>query len=315
MTALVHYDTARKALQAAVTTDEVKHISDKAEAMRVYAQQAKDKQLEIDAAEIRFRAERRLGELLKAQKETVGLNPGTRSQKLTRVSGGAVAEPPENKLPTLADAGIDKKLSARAQKIADIPEEKFEQRLADRRANEIASVGDSFLEEKPHVSHNSGENEWYTPSEFIHAARRVMGTIDLDPASTEKANEVVNAETIYTIEQDGLSKRWTGNVFLNPPYSSDLVGRFCEKLALHYKRSEVKAAVVLVNNATETAWFQALAKSATAICFPARRISYWTPTRESKQPLQGQAFLYFGASPKLFDAAFSSFGFIVEIAK
>jgi len=41
----------------------------------------------------------------------VGLNPGTRGQKLTRVTGGAIAEPPERNLPTLAEAGIDKKLS------------------------------------------------------------------------------------------------------------------------------------------------------------------------------------------------------------
>lgn len=43
----------------------VKDLRDKAIALREYARRANNMQLEIDAAEIRFRAERRLGELLK----------------------------------------------------------------------------------------------------------------------------------------------------------------------------------------------------------------------------------------------------------
>jgi hypothetical protein len=74
--ALVRYEAACRALAEAKTVDEAKDIRDKAEAMRVYARQANNKGLEIDAAEIRISAERRLGELIKAQKETVGLNRG-----------------------------------------------------------------------------------------------------------------------------------------------------------------------------------------------------------------------------------------------
>tara|TARA_Y100000310_G_scaffold5228_1_gene6123 strand:+ start:1448 stop:2455 length:1008 start_codon:yes stop_codon:yes gene_type:complete len=116
---LVKYDAACAALAAAKSVDEAKHVRDKAEAIRAYAKQAKNKQLEIDAAEIRIRAERRVGELLQAQKATVGLNEGGRPKKT-----GPGAAPVLR--PTLADAGIDKKLSARAQDLARVPEHKFE---------------------------------------------------------------------------------------------------------------------------------------------------------------------------------------------
>jgi hypothetical protein len=58
-----------------------------------------------------------------------------------------------------------------------------------------------------HVSQNSGCFEWYTPAEYIGAARFVLGEIDLDPASSLIAQQTVKAKTFYTIEGDGLSKR------------------------------------------------------------------------------------------------------------
>ncbi len=131
MTALVKYEAACRALVDAKSVDEVKDIRDKAEAMRAYARQAKNRQLEVDAAEIRMRAERRLGELIVAQKEATGLATGGQRGGRKKIDGSRAA--PSNKPPTLAEAGIDKKLSSRAQKLAAVPEGKFEGMLGEWR--------------------------------------------------------------------------------------------------------------------------------------------------------------------------------------
>lgn len=167
---------------------------------------------------------------------------------------------------------------------------------------------------RPHVANNSGNNEWYTPAEYVEAARTVLGNIDLDPASSLLANEVVKADFIYTAENDGLQAKWWGNVWMNPPYGSDLISRFCEKLITDYVSGEVDQAIVLVNNATETGWFQLLASYADCICFPKSRIKYWGENGQANSPLQGQAFLYFGDNSKKFISTFGPFGFLVEMA-
>jgi len=101
----------------------------------------------------------------------------------------------------------------------------------------------------------SKSNEWYTPNDYVEAARRVMGNIDLDPASNDIAQGWIKADTYYTEQTDGLSHDWNTRVWLNPPWGR-LTGDFVAKLAGEMAAGRVQQAVVLVNaHATDTKWF------------------------------------------------------------
>lgn len=324
---LVHYNAACAALTAAKNTDEVKDWRDRAEAMRAYAHQSKNRQLEIDAAEIRIRAERRLGQLIAEQKETVGLNAGGRPPETgSKIEPVLPSRPPGEYLelrderPTLSDIGIDKKLSSHSQKVAAIPEAEFEGIVGQWREtleteNERVTTNILAAAEKaskPFVAQNTGNNEWYTPPDIIEAARAVLGGFDLDPASSEIANRTVGAVRIFTAEDDGLAQEWpTGRIWMNPPYAQPLMGQFAAKYSAEIRKGS--SGVVLVNNATETVWFQTIAQVSSAICFPQSRIRFVDPQgNQSGAPLQGQAILYAGSNPDAFHAAFGSFGVVLR---
>lgn len=197
-----------------------------------------------------------------------------------------------------------------ARKAAELPEED-RQAVAAAPKEQIKAEARSALR-KAHVSYNSGNHEWYTPWDIVEAARDALGAIDLDPASSDAANEVVKAASYYTLADDGLTKPWCGRVYMNPPYETGLIERFTARLRECFDRNEVSEAIVLVNNATETKWFQYLVASASMLCLPEGRIRFWSPTKETASPLQGQAILYFGERREAFAHSFRAFGSIWE---
>jgi len=125
---LARLDRATQLLAEARTVDEVKLIRDQAEAARVYARERDlGLQAQNHAAEIKLRAERRLGEILSDMPKQhgargLGTREGVESQ----------ADTP----PRLADLGISKGESSRFQQIAKIPEPVFEQHVAEAKAAE-----------------------------------------------------------------------------------------------------------------------------------------------------------------------------------
>lgn len=127
---LVKYEQARAALEKCSRVDEAKDIRDKAEALRVYGRQANDHALEEWAAEIKFRAMRRMGEIsVTLEKAKVG---GAMNGK----KGGKIELPPggSSKFETLKAAGLSTQAASKCERIAAIPEKQFELVIAERKA-------------------------------------------------------------------------------------------------------------------------------------------------------------------------------------
>jgi ParB family chromosome partitioning protein len=288
---------ASEMLVEAKSMQEVKKIMDVAGAAKIYA---KRQQLGEEAVQharsIELEAMRRLGELLAETPKNTGM--------LLR---GAKSEPREISIPTLSDLGVDKKISSLSQQLARMPKKEFEQ-VRDG----VVSMSEAL--KIAHVSHNSGENEWYTPAAYIEAARAVMGGIDTDPASCAQANATVKADKYYDSKADGLTKKWHGRVFMNPPYAQPLIANFARAVAAKFLNKEITEAIVLVNNATETEWFNEMIKHASAICFPSGRIRFVNKDGKLAAPLQGQAVLYLGSKAEKFIKQFNTFGWVARIA-
>jgi N6-adenosine-specific RNA methylase IME4 len=119
---LLKVEEARQMLAACKTLDEAKSIRDKAEAIRIWlrSQRAGTAALD-DAAEIKLRAEHRLGELIPEEIEPAGRPP--KSSHDARI--------------TLKRLGITESQSSRWQTVASVSEKDFEAHIqATRRAGE-----------------------------------------------------------------------------------------------------------------------------------------------------------------------------------
>lgn len=160
---------------------------------------------------------------------------------------------------------------------------------------------------------NKYSNEWYTPAVYCAAARKVMGDIDLDPASSALANTVVQAKQIYTQEDNGLTKEWYGCVYLNPPFENGGQSTFARYLLNQFKYGSVEQAILLVTANTEVGWFQPFYDF--PICFVRKRLNYWTPAPDdltTHQSRFGTCFVYLGANEDKFIATFKQFGRVVK---
>jgi len=277
----------------------------KAEAERKIADEARRK-AEADRREAKARADAE-AEAIAAVKRAKDADQRKIAQENAQAAAKARAEAQAAAKAEDEKAKASDRLAKASDKAAKTADNSA--KSADKKAAK-AKAGDTGSDKTAHVSHNSGENEWYTPAIYIEAARAVLGGFDLDPASSEVANRTVQADRIFTAQDDGLSREWpVGSIWCNPPYSQPLMGQFATRLAKAAR--DGSQVIVLVNNATETAWFQTIAAECSAICFPKTRIRFLDPQGNPGAPLQGQAIIYSGPNVDRFRESFAIFGLVV----
>jgi len=163
---------------------------------------------------------------------------------------------------------------------------------------------------------SSETTEWYTPAVYIEAAREVLGKFDLDPASCDVANEWIQADYIYTKENDGLQHSWIGRIFMNPPFGymgQKLIRHLCAQFDL----GNVKCAILLTKCVPGYKWWDALFHDRKfPVCFVRDRIAFLRV--ESGKVIgdgvskAGSNFWYFGEDADKFEVVFSQFGRVIR---
>lgn len=115
----------------------------------------------------------------------------------------------------------------------------------------------------------SDRDTWLTPPSLLQQ----LGPFDLDPC-TPPVMPWETASKRYTKDDDGLTKPWSGYVWLNPPFSN--VRPWIERLAEHDN------GIALVPASTGCRyWQETIFKRSAAWLFVAKRIRFMTATGES----------------------------------
>jgi hypothetical protein len=156
-------------------------------------------------------------------------------------------------------------------------------------------------------------DEHYTPDWIWQAAARVMGSIDLDPASnSHEAPHVTGAKRHYTREDNGLTHWWPGRVWLNPPYCKDESSSLMSwmvALTESYEAGLLEQACILVPAYTDTGWWEVLMDLGPAVCQPRGRITYVGNDSPARFP---SAIAYIGENLGGFWEEFRPYGRIYQ---
>ncbi|EKE70866.1 DNA N-6-adenine-methyltransferase [Oceanibaculum indicum] len=128
-----------------------------------------------------------------------------------------------------------------------------------------------------HHSARAATEEWLTPPAIIAA----LGPFDLDPCAPVNRPWPMAARH-FTIIDNGLAQLWTGRVWLNPPYSASVIGRWLARMAAH------NHGTALIFARTETQpFFRYVWEACTALLFLEGRLHFHYPDGTRAKPNGG----------------------------
>lgn len=140
---------------------------------------------------------------------------------------------------------------------------------------------DTRKQKKPEVS----SDEWYTPRWVLDS----LGEFDLDPCSPEK-RPFDTARVHVTRQEDGLKYDWgNSRVWLNPPYSRDLLEQFVRKMSVHNN-----GIALLVNRQDNVLWQEVIFPTAASMLFLRNRVKFIHPEGKKSQPFTGSCLVAWG---------------------
>ena len=185
------------------------------------------------------------------------------------------------------------------------------------------------------AQHSSVSQLWYSPVDFVNAAREVLGPIDLDPASDAFGNDIIQAKRFITKEDDGATAQWVQagegpvSIWMNPPgviprrkpnpflpENRPLPKLFWNRLLALREAGDLRHAIVAVFSLEQLRMSQKWSAPMLhfPLCLPVSRVKWNPPSGfRARNPTQSAAFVYVpGTENKTeeFRAAFRRFGFV-----
>jgi hypothetical protein len=315
-TAISKIQQAHRALELATTIEDFVDVADMAATLKgLMKRRGMGCETMNVAASIKLQAERTVGKMI-----------GERQDEGTLASQGRPKKGPagERLIETLDELGIAKKDSHKWQQMARLPDEEFEELYQECQHADVEFTQALILrivrehDKSPSPKKELAEPpEWITLGEWAVAAEKTMGSLDLDPASSKPANDVLQADR-YFCQEDGeatFAKDWIAkSVWLCPPPTMPLVAQFVSKLLAELASGNTRQAVLLVNAQVDTGWFREAASIATAIAFPNGKLEFIQNDEQSdvvRHSTYGQCFMYFGTRSASFRKQFERKGCLV----